>query len=76
MRPPRMPNPYLVFRRVIRDGVRRGDIPRQDPDVAASMTLGVILQVVDSRLLGGRIKQRISDLTDPIVGACLRVLRA
>ena len=73
---PRMPNPYLVFRRVIRDGVRRGDIPRQDPDVAASMTLGVILQVVDSRLLGGRIKQRISDLTDPIVGACLRVLRA
>ncbi len=73
---PRMPNPYLVFRRVIRDGVRRGDIPRQDPDVAASMTLGVILQVVDSRILGGRIKQPIADLSDTIVGACLRVLRA
>jgi AcrR family transcriptional regulator len=72
---PRTPNPYLVFRRVVRDGIRRGEIPEQDPDVAASMTLGVILQVVDSQILGGRIKQKISDLDDVIVGTCLRVLQ-
>jgi AcrR family transcriptional regulator len=71
---PRMPNAYFVFRRVIRDGIRKGAIPGQDPDVATSMTMGVILQVIDSRLLGGRIKQRISDLADTIVEACLRVL--
>lgn len=73
---PRLPNPYLVFRRVIRDGVRQGEIPEQDPDVGASMTMGVILQVVDSRLLGGRIKQKISALADTIVATCLRVLQA
>lgn len=73
---PRLPNPYLVFRRVIRDGVRHGEIPEQDPDVGASMTMGVILQVVDSRLLGGRIKQRISALADTIVATCLRVVQA
>lgn len=73
---PRMPNPYLVFRRVIRQGIRSGEIPTQDPDVAASMAMGVILQVVDSRLLGNRIKENISALSDTIVGGCLRVLQA
>lgn len=72
----RMPNPYLVFRRVIRDGMARGDIPKQDPDVAASMVLGIILQVIDTRILGRRIRQRISDLADTITAACLRVLSA
>lgn len=72
---PRQPNPYLVFRRVIRDGVRHGEIPKQDPDVGASMTMGVILQVVDSQLLGGRIKQKISALANTIVASCLRVLQ-
>ena len=43
----RNPNPYLVFRGVIRAGMRRGEIPMQDPDVATSMVLGVILQVID-----------------------------
>ena len=72
----RMPNPYLVFRRVIRDGMARGDIPKQDPDVAASMVLGIILQVIDTRILGRRIRQRISGLADTITAACLRVLNA
>ena len=71
---PRTPNPYLVFRSVIRAGMRNGEIPQQDPDVATSMVLGVILQVIDSRLLGDRIKQNITKLTDTIVGACARVL--
>ncbi len=73
---PRMPTPYLVFRRVIREGMVRGDIPKQDPDVAASMVLGIILQVIDTRILGRRIRQKISGLADTITAACLRVLNA
>ena len=71
---PRMPNPYLVFRAVIREGMVRGEIPKGDADVAASMVMGVILQVIDSRILGGRIKQRIGTLADTIIDACFRVL--
>lgn len=73
---PRMPNPYLVFRRVIRDGMRRGEVPPQDPDVVASMVMGIILQVIDSQILGGRIKQPVSTHTDTIVRACIHVLYA
>jgi hypothetical protein len=69
-----MPNPYLVFRSVIREGMRRGEIPKEDPDVAASMVMGVILQVIDSAILGRRIRTGISRLADTIVAACLRVL--
>lgn len=72
---PRMPNPYLVFRSVIREGMRRGEIPAEDPDVAASMVMGVILQVIDSAILGGRIRTAIRRLADTIVAACLRVLK-
>lgn len=70
----RMDNPYLVFRSVIRAGMARGEIPEQNPDVAASMVMGVILQVIDSRLMAGRIKGRISDQAETITRACWRVL--
>lgn len=70
----RVPNPYFVFRKVIKDGIVRGEIGKQDPDVATSMVLGLILQVIDSRILGGRIKQTMSRLGSTIIGACHRVL--
>jgi len=73
---PRMANPYLVFRRVIRAGMNSGEIPRMDADVATSMVMGIILQVIDTGLLSGRIKQKLSDLEDTLVGACMRVLSA
>ena len=73
---PRGQNPYLVFRHVIREGMNKGDIPKQDADVATSMVLGIVLQIVDTRLLGSLIKQRISGLADQLAAACLRVLSA
>lgn len=73
---PRMPNPYLVFRRVIRQGMIHGDIPRQDTDVATSMVMGIVLQVIDTKILGRRIDRKVSDLADQIGSACLRVLNA
>ena len=72
----RMPNPYIVFRSVIREGMARGEIPNEDPDVATSMVMGVILQVIDSAILGQRIRSSLQRIADKIVAACLRVLKA
>jgi hypothetical protein len=71
---PRQPNPYLVFRTVIRDGMAHGEIPKQDLDVATSMVMGIILQVIDARILGGRITQQIDTLADTLIRASYRVL--
>ena len=71
---PRMPNPYLVFRSVIRNGMRRGEIPEQDLDVATSMVMGIILQVIDTRIIGRRIRQNIESLADTLTQACFRLL--
>lgn len=71
---PRVPNPYLVFRAVIREGIARGEVPKQDIDVATSMVMGLALQLIDSRILGQRIRQPMETLTDTIVAAVYRVL--
>lgn len=71
---PRIPNPYLVFRAVIREGMARGEVPKQDIDVATSMVMGLALQVIDSRILGQRIRQPMETLTDTIVSKVYRVL--
>ncbi len=71
---PRIPNPYLVFRSVIREGMARGEIPRGDADVATSMIMGIVLQVIDSRILGRRIPQGIETLADRLIDATKRVL--
>jgi hypothetical protein len=55
--------------------MRVGEIPKQDPDVAASMVLGMVNQVIDSRILGDRIKRSIASLSDTIADAAWRVLK-
>ncbi len=71
---PKMGNPYMVFRTVIADAMKRNEIPRQDPDVAASLVVGAILQVTDTKILG-RIKQDLSSLSDTVAISCARLLR-
>jgi len=71
---PRQPNPYLVFRAVVREGMAHGEIPKQDLDVATSMVMGLILQVIDARILGRRINQGIESLADILIQASYRVL--
>jgi len=73
---PRTRNPYLVFRRVIRAGMNSGEIAPMDADVATSMVMGIILQIIDTGLLTGRIRQKLSDLEPTIVDACMRALSA
>ncbi len=71
---PRMPNPYLVIRSVVREGMTGGEIPKADLDLATSMVMGVILQPIDTRLIGRRLRQNVSSLAETITGAALRVL--
>ena len=70
----RRQNPYLAFRAVIAGEIRRGNIPQQDPDIAASLVIGAIIQVIDSKILG-LVKQDLVNLTDTVTAACLRLVR-
>lgn len=71
---PRMPNPYLVIRSVIREGMSRGEIPKDDLDLVTSMVMGVILQPIDARLIGRRLRQNVSSLAGTIADAAWRIL--
>ena len=66
--------PYTVFRRVVDEAVKRKEIPQQDPDVSTALLVGAILQVADAKALG-RLKHKLTDLTDRVVSAGLRLLR-
>jgi AcrR family transcriptional regulator len=67
------PNPHLVFKMVIVEAMARREIPRQNPDLAAAMVMGAIVQVIDTKILG-RIKPNLSVCVEPVAGACARIL--
>lgn len=67
-------NPYVAFRTVIAQEMRRGRIPGHDVDVAASLVIGAIIQVIDTRILGN-IKGPLADHTDQVTDACVAILR-
>lgn len=71
---PRMPNPYLVIRSVIREGMSRGEIPKKELDLVTSMVLGVVLQPIDTRLIGRRISQKVSSLAEVMTSAAHGIL--
>jgi AcrR family transcriptional regulator len=68
-------NPYLAFRTVIADGMRQGLIEKQDANLATTMVIGVVNQLVDSKVLG-HTKQSMAALTEIATKACLRMLGA
>jgi AcrR family transcriptional regulator len=70
-----IPNPYVVFRGVVADAVEAGRLPRQDPEFAAALAVGAIIQVIDIRILG-RLKGPLAVHAAPVTQACLRLLRA
>jgi AcrR family transcriptional regulator len=67
-------NPYLAFHMTIVSAMRRGEIPRQDPDIATAMVMGAIVQVIDTRILG-RIKKKLTPSAVQVASACLGLLR-
>jgi AcrR family transcriptional regulator len=68
-------NPYVAFRAVIASAIRRGEIPRQETDLAASMVVGAIIQVIDTKILGV-IKGDLAGKADTTADACARLLQA
>ena len=68
-------NPYTVFRLVIADAARRGEIPSGDLEIKTSLIVGAIVQAVDSAILM-RIKGPLSDTTKVTADCCVRMLGA
>jgi AcrR family transcriptional regulator len=68
-----MPNPHLAFRITIVEAMARGEIPRQEPDLATAMVMGAIIQVIDVKILG-RVRGKLSGQVDAVAGACARLL--
>lgn len=68
-------NPYTVFRLIIADAARRGDIPSGDLEIKTSLIVGAIVQAVDSAILN-RIKGPLSDTAKVTADCCVRMLGA
>jgi AcrR family transcriptional regulator len=66
-------NPYTIFRLVIADAMRRGEIPQGELELKTSLVVGAIIQVVDSRILS-RIKGPLSDSALATAECCVRML--
>ena len=70
---PEMPNPVEVVREVLAGGMDRGEIPAGDPNVAAAMVLGIVLEVAVFKIYQ-RLTQSLTSLADTLVEACWRVV--
>lgn len=70
---PDLPNPVAVLREVLAAGMDRGEIPAGDPNVAAAMVLGIVLQVAVFKIYQ-RLTQSLTSLAEILVQACWRVL--
>jgi AcrR family transcriptional regulator len=68
-------NPYTIFRLVIADASRRGEIPQGDLELKTSLIVGAIVQAVDSRILF-RLKGPLSESAAVTADCCVRMLGA
>jgi AcrR family transcriptional regulator len=68
-------NPYAIFRLVIADAMRHGEIPQGDLELKTSLIVGAIIQVVDSRILS-RLKTPLTELAATTSDCCVRMLTA
>jgi len=70
---PEMANPVEVVREVVAAGMDRGEIPAGDPDLAAAMVLGIVLQVATFKIYR-RLTQSLTSLAEVLVTATWRVV--
>jgi AcrR family transcriptional regulator len=68
-------SPAVIFRKLVSHAVERGEIPEQNPALAASMMLGAIIQPALS-LIYGSLTGTMSTLAPAIASACSALLRA
>ncbi len=65
--------PVEVVRRVLMEGMARGDIAETDPDLAAALVLGLIVQPATFKTYG-RLPGPMTSLAPALTEACWRVL--
>jgi len=73
--PPAMPNPVDLVHQVIWRAMTAGELPPGDAAQASAMILGIVLQSAVFKIYG-RITANLTNISDTLTGACLRVLRA
>jgi AcrR family transcriptional regulator len=71
--PPSRGNPYTIFRLVIAEAMRAGEIPQGDLDLKTALIVGAIIQTIDSRILA-RLKGHLSDSAPAAADLCVRML--
>lgn len=69
------PTPVEVLRRVLMEGMARREIPKTDPDLAAALVLGLIVQPATFKTYG-RLPGPMTPLAPALADACWRVLAA
>jgi AcrR family transcriptional regulator len=68
-------SPAVIVRGLVSRAIEQGEIPDQDPALAASMVLGAIIQPALS-LIYGSVTGTMSNFAPAIAGACSALLRA
>ena len=72
--PPESKTPVKVLRGVIAGAMARGEIAKQDPEVATAMVLGIVLQPATFKVYG-RIDRPMTALADHLAEACWMALK-
>jgi AcrR family transcriptional regulator len=70
---PEMQTPVTVLKAVIEAAIARGEIPRQDAQLATAMVLGIVLQVAVFKVYG-RIDRPLDGCAEELTVACWRAL--
>ena len=68
-------SPAVIFRALIARAIEQGEIPAQNPSLAASMVVGAIIQPALS-LIYGSIAGTMCDFAPAVASACSALLRA
>ena len=68
-----LPNPYLVLKTAILEAMARGEIPHRDPEAMATMVVGIIVQMIDTKALG-RFRQDMGRLSEVVAEGCWRMV--
>jgi len=66
-------NPYMMFRLVIAEAMRAGEIPQGELDLKTALIVGGIIQTIDSRILA-RLKGPLANSAPAAAELCVRML--
>jgi AcrR family transcriptional regulator len=71
--PPSRGNPYTIFRLVIAEAMRNGEIPQGELELKTALIVGAIIQTIDSRILA-RLKGPLANSAPAAAELCVRML--